>query len=87
LSGYACGASDGYDGKGGISYASPVYKHLDIIKEAEEFVATALAQEAKAKVNTVIPTKKITISCIKGKITKKVISANPKCPPGYKKRS
>ena len=86
LSSYACGASDGYDGKSGINYASPVYKHLDIVKEAEEYVATALAQEAKAKVNTVIPTKKITISCIKGKITKKVTSANPKCPPGYKKR-
>lgn len=27
-----------------------------------------------------------TISCVKGKITKKVIGANPKCPAGYKKK-
>lgn len=51
MNGYACGASGDYDGKGGINYASPVYKHLDIVKEAEDFVAAALAQEAidKAK--------------------------------------
>lgn len=30
--------------------------------------------------------KKITITCIKGKITKKIISSNPKCPTGYKKK-
>lgn len=30
--------------------------------------------------------KKITISCVKGKIVKKVTGANPKCPSGYKKR-
>ena len=30
--------------------------------------------------------KKSTISCVKGKLTKKVSSANPKCPAGYKKK-
>jgi hypothetical protein len=30
---------------------------------------------------------KSTITCIKGKITKKITSANPKCPVGYKKKA
>jgi hypothetical protein len=32
---------------------------------------------------TVAPTKK-TITCVKGKKTKKVSGTNPKCPKGYK---
>jgi hypothetical protein len=31
-------------------------------------------------------TKKSTITCIKGKLTKKVTAVNPKCPAGYKKK-
>jgi hypothetical protein len=81
---YACGASGGHDGKGGISYASPVYKHLDILKEAEDYVAAALAKEAEAK--AAIAKKKSTITCVKGKIAKKVTAVSPKCPTGYKKR-
>ena len=81
---YACGASSGHDGKGGVSYASPVYKHLDILKEAEDYVAAALAKEAEAK--AALAKKKSTITCVKGKVSKKVTGANPKCPPGYKKK-
>ena len=84
LSSYACGASDGYDGKGGINYASPVYKHLDIVKEAEDYVAAALAREAEAK--AAIAKKKSTITCVKGKTSKKVTAVSPKCPTGYKKK-
>jgi len=29
---------------------------------------------------------KITITCVKGKLTKKVIAVSPKCPTGYKKK-
>ena len=82
LSSYACGASDGYDGKSGINYASPVYKHLDIIKEAEDYVAAALAKEAKAAPAK----KKSTITCFKGNTLKKVTAVSPKCPTGYKKK-
>lgn len=35
---YGCGRGVDYDGKGGIHYASPVYKHLGLIREAEAFV-------------------------------------------------
>ena len=81
---YACGASGGHDGKGGISYASPVYKHLDILKEAEDYVAAALAKEAEAK--AALAKKKSTITCVKGKTSKKVTAVSPKCPTGYKKK-
>jgi len=42
----------------------------------------------KATVDKVPPAaiKKTTISCIKGKLTKKVIAVAPKCPAGYKKK-
>jgi hypothetical protein len=30
--------------------------------------------------------KKITITCVKGKIVKKVTGTAPKCPAGYKKK-
>ena len=35
---YGCGRGEGYDGKGGIHYASPVYRHVELIREAEAFV-------------------------------------------------
>jgi hypothetical protein len=34
----------------------------------------------------VMPAKKTTITCVKGKLTKKVTAVNPKCPSGYKKK-
>jgi len=30
--------------------------------------------------------KKTTITCIKGKVSKKVTAVSPKCPAGYKKK-
>lgn len=91
---YACGQGR-YDGKGGINYSAPVYRHLDIIREAEAFVATQLADEKKsstiqpspaASTQVVTQAKKKTITCVKGKTTKKVTDFNPKCPTGYKKK-
>ena len=83
MNAYSCGASGDYDGKGGINYASPVYKHFDIVREAEDYVAAALAKEAEAK--AALAKKKSTITCVKGKTSKKVTGVNPKCPKGYKK--
>jgi len=42
-----------------------------------------LSQE---KVVAPVASKKITISCVKGKTTKKVTAVSPKCPAGYKKK-
>ena len=42
--------------------------------------------EAEAKAKAEAAKMKTTITCIKGKITKKVTAVNPKCPAGYKKK-
>ncbi len=48
-------------------------------------VADRLAAE-KAAASKVVSKKKVTITCTKGKLTKKVTAENPKCPSGYKKK-
>ncbi len=85
---YACGQSRIFDGRGGINYSQPIYKYLDLIKEAEEFVAQQIAKEKAAAQEKATPApKKTTITCTKGKLTKKVTAVNPKCPAGYKKKA
>ena len=62
--------------------------------ETEEKVATDKAaaelkakQEADAKAAALAAAKKkATITCVKGKLTKKVTAVSPKCPTGYKKK-
>jgi len=49
--------------------------------------ATATAtSSATPTVIAISPAKKTTITCVKGKTTKKVTAVNPKCPKGYKKK-
>ena len=47
-----------------------------------EFTPAELAAKAKAEAAK----KKSTITCVKGKLTKKLSAVNPKCPKGYKKK-
>jgi len=47
---------------------------------ADKAAADLLAQKK------VVASKKIILTCIKGKLTKKVIAVNPVCPKGYKKK-
>jgi hypothetical protein len=47
-------------------------------------IKVKLTQEAAAATPT--PSKKITITCTKGKLSKKVSAVNPTCPKGYKKK-
>jgi hypothetical protein len=63
-------------------------------------VKVKLSQEKEVPVSNPTPTpsstpsasskpaaaKRISITCVKGKTTKKVTAVNPKCPTGYKKR-
>ena len=91
MNGYSCGATDRFDGIGGIGYASPIYKHLDILMQAESYVKEALAKEAAAKSALdsepkKTPAKTTTITCVKGKTVKKVTKVNPTCPKGYIKK-
>jgi hypothetical protein len=71
-----------YLSAGGFTYSSPTIK-------------VKLEQDAPAPVTTPTPTpsasakpaiKTVTITCIKGKTSKKVTAAAPKCPAGYKKK-
>jgi subtilisin family serine protease len=61
--------------------ALAIFIELAAEKVAAEKVAAEKAAAVKAALN-----KKTTITCIKGKLIKKVIAVNPKCPAGYKKK-
>ena len=54
------------------------------LKAKEEAEAKLAAEKLAA--NKAVAPKKSTITCIKGKTTKKVTAVNPKCPSGYKKK-
>jgi secreted trypsin-like serine protease len=60
------------------------YDYVDLIAEAEKYVAENPYVEPKSK--SAGFNNKITITCVKGKTTKKVSGITPKCPAGYKKR-
>ena len=53
-------------------------------QEAEAAAELKAKQEAAAK--ALAAKKKTTITCVKGKTTKKVTAVSPKCPSGYKKK-
>jgi len=72
--GYYCGAGSSRTTDKPSGFFSPVYKHLDLIKAAEDFI----------KANSVT-TSKSTITCSKGKSVKKISGVNPKCPKGFKR--
>ena len=55
-------------------------------KAAIENVIRDKAAAEKAAREKAAATKKVTITCVKGKLTKKVIATKPKCPTGYKKK-
>jgi hypothetical protein len=76
---YACGATNAPANEKHpreMGFISPVFKHLDLIKQAEDFVAQQVAAKKPAT----------SITCVKGKVTKNVAGPNAKCPKGYKKK-
>ena len=86
-----CG-KPGYFGEYGNAFAiEPVYKHLDLIREAEAIVLEMtkkieLEKAAIAKAQSEAKkSKKTVITCQKGKLKKKITAINPKCPKGYSK--
>jgi hypothetical protein len=64
-----------------FGFSAPIIK-AKLSQEAEVIVAPTPTPTASAK--PVI--KKVTITCIKGKTSKKVTAVKPKCPTGYKKK-
>jgi len=67
-----------------INGADPVYLFTDLIAQAEKYVIDNPYVEPKS--NSAGFNNKITITCIKGKTTKKVTGITPKCPKGFKKK-
>jgi len=73
---------------GGMSGITATYKFLTLIKEAESLVADDKQKEVKKAEEERIAAalKKTTITCLKGKLVKKVTAVRPVCPKGYKKK-
>ena len=71
---------------GGFTFSTPSIK-VKLSQEAPTPAPTATPTPTPSPTATAKPAaKKITISCVKGKTTKKVTAINPKCPTGYKKK-
>ena len=70
---------------GGMSGITATNKFLSLIKEAESLVADDKQKEVKKVEEGRIATvqKKLTITCTKGKLVKKVTAAKPVCPKGF----
>lgn len=62
----------------------PVYLDVDLVKLAEKYVTDNPYVEPKIWNGG--SNNKIIITCVKGKVTKKIIGITPKCPIGYKKK-
>ena len=58
----------------GFTFSSPTVR----VKLAQEKIIP--------KASVTVPAKKSSITCVKGKTSKKVTAVNPKCPTGYKKK-
>ena len=74
-----------------------IYPYIDLIRSEPLAVALVAAFDSIEVATTTVPAittvptvvatqKATTITCVKGKTTKKVTAVNPKCPTGYKKK-
>ena len=54
---------------------------------ADANAAAELKAKAEATAKALAAKKKTTITCVKGKLTKKVTAVKPMCPAGYKKKA
>ena len=69
----------------GFTFSSPTIK-IKLTKEEPPKVQAPKQEPMPEKVESVVVAKKSSITCVKGKVTKKVTAAKPKCPAGYKKK-
>jgi hypothetical protein len=69
----------------GFTFSSPTVK-VKLSQEKAVAVPTPTPTSSTPLATVTVPAKKITITCIKGKTSKKVTAVNPKCPTGYKKK-
>ena len=75
-----------------FTFSSPTLKVKLTQEKPKEVVVETKVESAKpveaavAAVKPATPKKSLSILCSKGKITKKITGANPKCPSGFRKR-
>jgi hypothetical protein len=70
----------------GFTYSSPTLKVKLVQEKKVEAAAPATnTVQSNAAVGPKVATKK-SISCVKGKIIRKITGTNPKCPTGFKKK-
>ena len=81
----ATGEKDGwiYLGAYGFTFSSPT---LRVKLSQAATVPTPTPSAAAPAVTKPVAAKKTSITCVKGKTSKKVTAVNPKCPTGYKKK-
>jgi hypothetical protein len=63
-----------------VAQSSPAFSDIVPVK------ITAAPKSILSSPKPAVKAKKVTITCIKGKLTKKVTGSAPKCPTGYKKK-
>jgi hypothetical protein len=69
----------------GFTFSSPTINVK--LSQEKEVVATPSPTPTETPMATAtVAKKKVTISCVKGKTTKKVTAVSPKCPAGFKKK-
>lgn len=69
----------------GFTFSSPVIK-VKFTKEEPPIAVEPKPESVSDKEAITVVPKKSSITCVKGKVTKKVTSVYPKCPAGYKKK-
>ena len=69
----------------GFTFSSPTLRVKLSQDQPAQSAAAPVASPAASSVAKAAPVKKVTISCKKGKTTKKVSGTSPICPVGYKK--
>jgi hypothetical protein len=67
-------------------FAAEAKAAAEKVAAESKMAAEKAAAESKAPASKLSNLKKVTITCTKGKIVKKVIGIKPKCPSGFKKR-
>ena len=67
----------------GFTFSSPT---INVKLSQEKEVVVAPAPSATPVATVTVAKKSVTITCVKGKTTKKVSGTSPKCPTGYKKK-
>ena len=70
---------------GSLKFTSPYSAKISLAVSCKtESEKLALVTAAQADFNQKLINPKTTITCVKGKLTKKVTAVKPKCPNGYK---